>query len=99
MGQEATIMMREGTLNPRAKSPDWRQYLVITDRKVVLVEMTPAILFGWNFQRVTVQDGDSWGMSRDAIVAWKLANDDRSHVVTDLDPEFRAKLLTMGNGS
>lgn len=81
-----TVLVREGM--------GWRQYLVVTDRRVAVVEMVPALWGGWNFQRVTIQDGDAWTMSREHIVAWKMAHDDgRTSICGELPQEFRAKLL------
>lgn len=87
------ILMREG--NMRGKGPpDWRQYLVITDGRVAIVEMTPAMWGGWSFKRVTIQDQDEWpNMTRDQIVASKWQWDDGKTTEAKLDPEFRAKLL------
>lgn len=86
---EPVILERESA-DPRYP---WRQYLVVTDRRVVVVEMTPAMWGGWNIGRVTVQGPDDWGMERDAIVDWKRRHDDRARIVT-LDPAFKSKLLS-----
>jgi len=85
------ILVREGRLghNP------WRQYFVITNSRVAVVHMVPALWGGWHFDRVDVQDGDSWpNMTADLIVEWKMHNDDGlTKSVDDLDDEFRHKLL------
>ena len=52
---EPIILIREGMLG---KNP-WRQYLIVTDGCVVVVEMKPALIAGWNFQRKDRQDGDA----------------------------------------
>jgi hypothetical protein len=85
-----TIMVREGTIGKHA----WKQFMVITDQRVALVEMTPAIL-GWNIGKVTVQSGEDWAsMDESAIVAWKLRNDDKSVVVAPESlSDFLPKLL------
>jgi hypothetical protein len=82
-----TVLMREGT--------GWRQYMVVSDGRVAIVHMTPAIIAGWNFSRVEKQGSADWpNMSREAIVAWKLANDDGlTRIVADLDSGFRARLI------
>lgn len=83
-----TILMREGD--------GWRQYMVVSDERVAIVHMTPALIAGWNFVRVDKQGSADWpGMSRDAIVAWKLANNDGLTRVVDLasDSGFRARLI------
>lgn len=66
----------EGLLGRRTA---WRQYLVIYDApdggRLVIVEMTPALVAGWNFGRVTVQGNAEWpGMDAARIVAWKAVN-------------------------
>lgn len=87
---DATILVREGTY-PRHH---WKQFLVISDERVVIVDMTPAMWGGWNIGRVTVQGPHDWpGMSRDAIVAWKWRNDDGRTSMATLDATFEAKLL------
>lgn len=92
MAQEPIVIGRESA-DPRYR---WKQYLVVSDQRVAVVEMVPA-LYGWNLGRVTVQAAADWnGMARDAIVAWKLRHDDRAHVATDLEPAFRARLLALG---
>lgn len=81
------ILMREGK--------GWRQYIVVTDGRTAVVEMTPALLGGWKFHRVTVQGDADWnGMSRDQILAWKRESDDgRTSIVKDLSVESRDRLL------
>jgi hypothetical protein len=87
------ILMREGNMRGKG-APDWRQYLVITDGRVAIVEMTPALLGGWSFKRVTVQGNDDWpNMTRDQIVASKRQWDDGKTTEPKIDPEFRQKLL------
>lgn len=72
----------------------WRQYLVITDERVAVVEMEPALLSGWNMTKVWVQGAADWPLSRDRIVAWKMANDDgKTTIARNLPSEFRAQLL------
>lgn len=89
-GAEPAIMVAEGS-SPRYA---WRQYLVITDRRLVIVEMVPALFGGWKFQRVTVQGAEDWPGGRDSIVAWKLANAYPPAMAGDLG-EFRAKLVAV----
>ncbi len=76
----------------------WRQLMIISDARLVLVEMVPALLHGWNVSRVTVQDGDAWkGYSEASIVAFKLASDDRAKPSNmTLSATLVAKLATMG---
>lgn len=83
----ATILLREGL--------QWRQYLVITDGRVAIVSMSPALLGGWRFVGVDIQSCADWsGMTAAAITAWKLANDDgRTTIVVAIDADFRARLL------
>jgi hypothetical protein len=86
-----TILVREGS----AKGYCWKQYMVVTDERVAVVEMTPA-MFGWNIGRVTVQSGDDWrGLNAAAIVAWKAQSDDRAKPANDITPDFLSKLLVM----
>lgn len=86
---KVTIMVAEGS-DPRYP---WRQYFVITDGRVAIVEMLPALLAGWKFHRVTIQEGDSWpGMSRDQIVRFKMDSNYPPAMAPDLG-EFRATLL------
>lgn len=83
---QPTILVREGK--------GWRQYLVISNERVAIVEMVPALLSGWNFQRVSVQGSTDWpGMSRDAIVAWKFRNDDGRTAAASVPASFLATLL------
>lgn len=87
------ILMREGTL---ARYP-WRQYMVVTDKRVAIIEMKPAYLGGWNIDSVTIQGDKDWpGMTRDAIVAWKFEGDDgRTREIDPADIEsFLPTLLT-----
>src|SRR5277367_5283054 len=89
------ILVREGK--------GWRQYLVVDDGRVAIVDMAPALWGGWNFRRVDVQGEADWpNMKRDAIVRWKMDNDDgRTRVAgaADLSPsDFRAKLLDRAYG-
>lgn len=83
------ILVRESADQKRYA---WRQYLVISDEQVAIVEMAPAML-GWNLGRVSVQGSNDWPrMSRDEIVAWKARHDDRA-CVAELEASFRARLL------
>ena len=55
----------------------WFHYLVIEDGRVTIVETTPALLVGLNYDGVSVQDGDDWsGMTAAQIVEWKHAGGD-----------------------
>jgi len=79
---------------------DFLEYQVIYDGRVVIVEMTRAILAGWNIGKVICQGAADWpDMTRDQIVAWKLANargDGYDPMpATDVRPEFLAKLLAL----
>lgn len=88
---EATILVSEGT-TPGYR---WRQYQVITDGRVVIVELLPALLYGWKFHRVTVQSSEDWpNMTRDQIVAYRLADAHPAAMAGDLG-EFREKLLAV----
>lgn len=66
--QEPAIMFAESN----APTFSWRQYFVITDQRVAIVEMIPALWGGWKFRRITVQGPTDWPLTRDQIVAWKL---------------------------
>lgn len=85
-----TILAREGT-DPKYR---WLQYMVVTDHRVAVIEMIPA-LFGWNLGKVTIQTGkDYWGdMTEAQIVAWKLQTDEYARIVNDDLNGFRARLL------
>lgn len=73
----------------------WKQFLVITRGRVALVEMSPA-LCGWNYGRVTIQTSADWGdMSADAIVAWKLRNDDGLTSAPTIPERDVARLLEL----
>ena len=89
-----TILVREG------EDGDWRQYFVVTDERVAIVHMVPA-LCGWNIDRVHVQGSDSWStMSRDEIVAWRLHHDGGTTLVAgDIGAVFYARLLTVGGAT
>lgn len=82
-----TILMRDGE--------QWRQFLVVRDESVAIVDMVPALLGGWKLGRVTRQGSADWPrMSRSDIVTWKLETDDgRTKLEPEIAPEFRAKLL------
>lgn len=77
---ESPAVIKRESRDPRYP---WRQYMVIRDRAVTLIEMTPAAL-GWNFGRITFQgEADCPGYSKEQIVAWKLDTDDHAELVTD----------------
>ena len=86
--------MREGMLGANG----WRQYFVVTDSRVAVVHMVPALWGGWSFERTEVREGeDHWpNMSADLIVEWQMYNnyDGLTRIVDNLDDEFRAKLLS-----
>jgi len=86
------ILKREGKCFGKV----WKQYLVCSNERVVIVEMTPA-MFGWNIERTTVQGATDWeGMTASGIVAWKFANDDGlTTVADDINPEFETKILAL----
>jgi hypothetical protein len=89
MATEPAIMVAQGT-NPKYM---WRQYYIVTDERCVCVEMLPALLSGWKFHRVSVQD--SWqGCTRDQIVAWKLQHSQPIAMAPDLGG-FRERLLAV----
>ena len=55
----------------------WKHLMAISDGRLVLFEMEPAIIAGWNCKRTTVQSGDDWdGMSAASIVAFKQQSGD-----------------------
>lgn len=85
------ILVREGKMG----KVHWKEYQVVTDGRVAIVDMDPALLGGWRFKSVTVQGTADWPkMSRDQIVAYKKHNDDgKTSIATDLTAEFRDKLL------
>lgn len=95
MGQDltdATILVREGT-DPRYL---WRQYFVVTDERVAVVHMTPALWGGWKFHWTDIRGADDWGtQSREQIVAYMFhwCTDGLTRHASDLDAGFRAKLL------
>jgi len=60
------MIVRIGTVGKQ----EWKQILIIRDNAVTIVEMKPALLCGWNIERVTVQGEDDWcGMSASSIRA------------------------------
>ena len=86
--QQHTILIREGK--------SWRQYFVVRDARVAIVEMVPAGI-GWNIGRVTIQGSADWNkMTREQILAWKKSADDgRTSEATGLPADFVAKLLAL----
>lgn len=85
------ILMREGE--------NWRQYLLVGNERVYVVHMVPAVL-GWNLGRVDKQGAVEWpNMSRDAIVAWKMHNDDGRTKIADISDEWRARLISYAEAS
>jgi hypothetical protein len=88
---DPVIMVSEGT-TPGYR---WRQYSVITDGRVAIVELLPAMLCGWKFHRVTVQSHDDWGdRTRDQIVAYMRASAYPPTMAPDLGV-FRDELLAV----
>ncbi len=89
--QDVVILVRDGD--------GWRQYFVVSDARVAIVHMTPALFGGWRLDRVNVQGSEDWpNMSRDLIVAWKFrADDGRTRIADDLGA-FRDKLIDHANG-
>jgi hypothetical protein len=87
----AEILIAEG----RYGACHWRQYLVVTDERVVVVHMEPTIWGGWRFLRIDVQDGEEWrGMTIDAILRYKTVP---GHVpaIAPIWGDFRARLLAV----
>ncbi len=83
---DPAVLVREGK--------GWRQYFVISDERVAIVHMQPALLGGWRFQRVEVQGKDDWlGMKRDAIVEYRFRADDGTTRVAEGLGDFRERLL------
>lgn len=63
------VMMAESS---NMRQYPWRQYYVISDRRMVIVEMEQAVLDGWRYKSAKVQGEDCWpGMDRDTIIAYK----------------------------
>lgn len=93
MGHNAdtdTVLVREGSYG----SVHWRQYIAIGDGCVAIVHMIPALLGGWRFDRVDCQGASDWGtMSRDSILAWKMAQDDGRTERATLDAGFCARMF------
>lgn len=85
------VLKREGSM----KGYIWCQFMIVTDGRVVIVDMKPAPLGGWHFDRVTVQGASDWpNMTQAQILAWKFNNDDgRTHVANEITSDFRTKLL------
>lgn len=83
------IMVNEGVCFGKR----WRNYNVVTDNRVAIVEMTEAIL-GWNIGKVTIQGDAEWlGYSEESIVAFKLENG-RARLVSDSEiGDFMPRLL------
>lgn len=55
----------------------WKHLMAISDGRLVLFEMEPAYLVGWNLHRTTVQGAESWeDMSAASIVAFKQSSGD-----------------------
>jgi hypothetical protein len=94
---KATIIAREGK-DPRYP---WKQFFIVGDERVIVVEMTPALLAGWNIARVSVQGPTDWpSMSHDTILAWKRRDDDGyTDFAPDINPEFQAKLRAIAAGA
>jgi hypothetical protein len=56
----------------------WKHLMAISDGRLVLFEMEPAIIAGWNCKRTTIQSGDDWdGMPAASIVAFKQRSGDQ----------------------
>jgi hypothetical protein len=70
MPKTPTVFMREGK--------SWRHYSVVTDQRVTLVELVPALFEGWRVDRIEIQEGpDSWGdQSQESISSWIEHNRD-----------------------
>lgn len=82
-----TILMREGE--------NWRQYLLVGDERVLVVHMVPALFGGWRFDRVNKQFADDWpSMPREAIIAWKMRNDDGRTKIAEISDDWRARLIS-----
>ena len=53
----------------------WKQILGIADGRVYLFELKPNGNGGWQYEKLTVQDKESWpNMDANAIYAWKQKN-------------------------
>ena len=79
----------------------WKHLMAISDGKLVLFEMEPALLVGWNCKRTTVQGSDDWGgMSAAGIVAFKQSSGDKLlRPATAGEIEWmRSKLSATGGG-
>ena len=56
----------------------WKHLMAISDGRLVLFEMVPAILAGWNCERTTVQGDNEWGgMGAASILAFKQQSGDK----------------------
>jgi hypothetical protein len=54
----------------------WRQYVIVRDRSVVVIDMRPALLAGWNVHWIARQGAADWmDWDADRIRADKMAND------------------------
>lgn len=72
----------------------WRNFNIIRDGAVTVLEMEPAMLAGWNVRSVLKQSGDDWGdMSAETILAWKL--EQYPDYVVVADDAARAKVLKL----
>lgn len=90
------VLIREGSYGRALGNVCWRQYLIVTDERVAIVDMVPA-MYGWNFGKVTVQDGDAWrGQDCDSILDWKRRAGDEP-VLARIDGVDRAKLLALAS--
>jgi hypothetical protein len=89
-----TIMIREGKIGANP----WRQYMVISDERVVIIDMLP-MLHGWNFGKCTVQCSEDWPNMKEAkIVDWKHRNDDLAKVVS-LPADVTARICQIASES
>ncbi len=81
----ATVLAREGTIG---RTP-WKQLLLVENERVIVLDLVPALLSGWNVRAISTQD-DAWeGMSEAEILAWKeRAEDSCARPVTESERAF-----------
>lgn len=84
------VSMREGAI---AGKP-WRQYALIADGRVIIMHLRPALLEGWNVERIEAQGEAEWSdMRADSIRAFKSECDDG--LTRWLDGIELARVLTL----
>lgn len=76
--KEPALFVREGSIHGNK----WRHLILVTDGRDTVIELKPALLSGWDVERIEVRQGrDAWpGMSQEEIVAWIERNRDDERI-------------------